>query len=57
MGERERTVINLTDDPLTNIYIMAPLLDTKEQASVYGLIYGLFMSDGLRRTETVKQET
>lgn len=55
MTNKNGTVINLTDDPLTNIQIMAPLLDVREQASVYGLIYGLVMSDGLRRTEATKK--
>lgn len=44
--------IKLTSDPLTNIHIMAPLLDEKGQASVYGLIYGLIMG----RELSVKKE-
>lgn len=35
--------IELTNDPLTNIHIMAPMLDEKGQASVYGLMFGLIM--------------
>ncbi|MDO5349795.1 MAG: hypothetical protein Q4E86_07630 [Lachnospiraceae bacterium] len=33
--------IDLTDDPLKNIYIMAPLLDEAGQNKVFGLICGL----------------
>lgn len=56
MVDTERTEVKLTDDPLTNIQIMAPMLDAKEQAIVYGLIYGLVMSDGLEKVENVKQK-
>lgn len=33
--------VDLTDDPLRNIYIMAPLLDEAGQNKVFGLICGL----------------
>lgn len=36
--------INLTDDPLKNILIMAPLLDEAGQNKVFGLICGLMAS-------------
>lgn len=34
-------IINLTDDPLKNILIMAPLLDEAGQNRVFGLMCGL----------------
>lgn len=35
------TKINLTDDALKNIFIMAPLLDEAGQNKVFGLMCGL----------------
>ena len=36
--------IELTEDTLTNIQIMAPLLNEKEQFAVYGLMCGLILA-------------
>lgn len=36
-------VVNLTDDPLKNILIMAPLLDEAGQNRVFGLMCGLIV--------------
>lgn len=33
--------VKLTDDPLTNIHVMAPLLDENSQNKVFGLMCGL----------------
>lgn len=35
------TKIDLTDDPLKNIFIMAPMLDEAGQNKVFGLMCGL----------------
>ena len=45
----------LTDDPLKNIFIMAPLLDEAGQNRVFGLICGL-ISSGPTRDERKKTE-
>ena len=33
--------IQLTDDTLTNIQIMAPLLSKEDQCKVYGMLFGI----------------
>lgn len=33
--------IELTDDTLTNIQIMAPLLSKEDQCKVYGMLFGI----------------
>ncbi len=43
--------LQLTDDTVKNIQIMAPLLDKDSQNQVYGLIFGIVM--GLK-DETVE---
>lgn len=41
MREKEIDEITLTDDTLTNIYIMAPYLTDADQNKVFGMIFGL----------------
>lgn len=44
--------LQLTDDALENIKLMAPYLNEKDQDRVYGLIFGLVMDleDGPEKT-------
>lgn len=37
--------INLTDDTLKNILIMAPLLSKEDQCKVYGMMFGILSRD------------
>ena len=37
--------IKLTEDPLTNIHIMAPYLNNEGQSAVFGLMFGLIMGN------------
>ena len=37
--------IELTNDPLTNIHIMAPYLNKEGQSAVFGLMFGLIMGN------------
>lgn len=42
----EELNINLTDDPLKNIILMAPYLDEPSQNRVFGMICGLIGFNG-----------
>lgn len=46
MADAKRN-IQLTDDPLTNIYIMIPLLDDKAREAISHLMYGCFLGEEL----------
>ena len=35
--------INLTDDPLKNIYIMIPMLDDEARKAILHLMYGYYL--------------
>ncbi|MCI8957309.1 MAG: hypothetical protein HFG29_10155 [Eubacterium sp.] len=50
MAERKRE-IKLTDDPLTNIHIMVPMLDKEGQEAVSHLMYGYYLGRGLADKE------
>ena len=42
MEKQKNVNVQLTDDPLENIKIMAPLLDKREQENVFYFVMGLF---------------
>lgn len=42
--------LKLTDDPLTNIHIMIPLLDSEARKAVSYLLYGYFIGEQLGKT-------
>ena len=42
MERQEITNVHLTDDPLENIKIMAPLLGKREQENVFYFVMGLY---------------
>ena len=42
--------IKLTDDPLTNIYIMVPMLNNREREAVSHLMYGCLIGATLKDT-------
>lgn len=44
---KTRRNIQLTDDPLTNIRIMVPMLNDKEREAVSYLMYGCFLGEKL----------
>ncbi len=44
--------VQLTDDPLTNIHIMVPLLNDKEREAVSYLMYGCFLGEKLADKRT-----
>lgn len=46
MAEANRG-IQLTDDPLTNIHIMVPLLNDKAREAMSHLMYGCFLGEEL----------
>ncbi|MBO5144874.1 MAG: hypothetical protein J6C19_04995 [Lachnospiraceae bacterium] len=46
MSEIKRSV-KLTDDPLTNIHIMVPMLNDKAREAVSYLMYGCFLGETL----------
>lgn len=48
--------IHLTDDPLTNIYAMIPLLGDKEREAVSFLMYGCCIGRELAEKDKDKQE-
>ena len=48
--------IKLTDDPLTNIHIMAPLLNEEGKIMVYGMMYGLCASEAITKKDTPAAE-
>lgn len=41
--------IKLTDDPLTNIKIMTPLLDEKGRAAVSGVMFGMVLKERINK--------
>ncbi len=48
--------IHLTDDPLTNIYMMIPLLGKKEREAVSYLMYGCCIGQEMAGSEKSKTE-
>lgn len=44
---KTKSDVQLTDDPLTNIHIMVPLLNDKEREAVSYLMYGCFLGEKL----------
>lgn len=44
--------IELTNDPLTNIYIMIPLLDDEARKAVSYLMYGCYLGMELKERKT-----
>ena len=54
---KTRRNIQLTDDPLTNIRIMVPMLNDKEREAVSYLMYGCFLGEKLAdKGRKLKQE-
>lgn len=47
--------IQLTDDPLTNIHIMVPMLNEEERKAVSYLMYGCFIGKELANKEIANQ--
>lgn len=54
MAERKRK-IRLTDDPLTNIHIMIPMMNEKEKEAMSYLMYGCCLGKELADKETGKR--
>lgn len=54
----EKKKLKLTDDPLTNIYLMIPMLDDRAREAVSCLIYGCYLGEelALKKSETKKKE-
>ncbi len=48
--------VHLTDDPLTNIYAMIPLLGDKEREAVSFLMYGCCIGKEMAGSEKSKTE-
>lgn len=48
--------VKLTEDPLTNIHIMAPLLDEEGKFMVYGMMYGLCAGQAILNKESKEQK-
>lgn len=48
----DKAKINLTDDTLKNILIMAPMLDENGQNCVFGIMYGLLKTTDQQREIT-----
>lgn len=48
--------INLTDDPLKNIILMAPYLDEPAQNRVFGMICGLIGFNGEMEQRELREE-
>lgn len=46
--------IQLTDDPLENIKIMAPLLNKRQQENVFFFVMGLY--DGVNKQEETEKK-
>lgn len=46
----EEKNIRLTDDPLTNIKIMTPMLNDEGKKAVSYLMYGYFLRDQMEKT-------
>ncbi len=47
--------INLTDDPLTNINIMTPMLDDEGRRAMSYLMYGYFLRGQVEKTADIKE--
>ncbi len=43
--------VQLTDDPLTNIYAMVPMLNEKAREAVSYLMYGFYLGEKLSDTK------
>lgn len=48
--------IQLTDDPLTNIHIMLPLLNDRAREAISYLMYGCYLGERLTESKKEKQE-
>lgn len=49
--------IQLTDDPLTNIYIMIPMLDDEQRKAMSYVMYGCFIGGKVAKHAEELQET
>lgn len=47
--------IQLTDDALTNIYIMTPLLNDRQRDAMSYLMYGCYIGEELAKEKTKKE--
>lgn len=47
MAGAEKKELKLTDDPLTNIHIMVPLLNDEQRKAVSHVMYGCFLGEEL----------
>ena len=48
--------VQLTDDPLTNIHIMVPLLNDEARRAMSYLMYGCFLGGQLKEKDVDKGE-
>lgn len=56
MKKAKNTQINLTNDSLTNIHIMTPLLDDKGREAIGLIMYGCYIGEELaRKKEEIKK--
>lgn len=47
--------IQLTDDPLTNIYMMTPILNDRQRDAMSYLMYGCYIGKELAKEEIKKE--
>ena len=52
---KEKENITLTDDPLTNIHIMIPMLNDRAREAVSYLMYGCFIGEEIAEGKKKKE--
>lgn len=52
----EKKKIKLTNDPLTNIHIMIPMLDNETRKAVSYLMYGCYLGEEIAKEKNNKAE-